>query len=183
MNMFLLLRKIGRGIYELTETTTFAFAIFIVAYVFLFQPMEVQGASSYPTLKQGEKMFVEKVTPKLFGYNRGDFVVPESPTNPNVDLVKRVIGLPGEEIMIKNCGVYVNGSLLAEPYINSSICTKGGPYLPEGKEVTIPKGSYFLMGDNRNNSLDSRVFGYVDKNKIVGRALFRFWPIARFGAI
>jgi signal peptidase I len=170
-------------IYDFLETTTVAFAIFIVAYLFLFQTMEVQGSSSYPTLETGERIIVDKFTPRLDEYQRNEFVIIQSPGDQNIDYIKRIVGLPGEQIKISQCRVFINNQVLNEPYLLPSVCTRGGQYLAEEKSLSIPTNYYFVMGDNRLHSSDSRDFGPIGKDKVVGKAAYRWWPPDRVGKL
>lgn len=169
--------------WSFVESTAFALGIFAVTYLFLVQPAAVVGASSYPTIKTGEKVFAEKVSYHLHNPERGDFVILESPRNPEVDFIKRIVGLPGERIMIQDGKVFINGQVLEEKYISSGTFTGPENYLSENQELLIPDGYYFVMGDNREHSSDSRDFGPVSKEKIVGKVAFRFWPTNRLGSV
>ncbi len=116
-------QKIVSFLLDTVETLAMSMAVFVVVYIFLFQPMEVQGASSYPTLKTGERMIVEKISSHFGDFKRGDFLIPQSPGNPDIDYIKRVVGLPGEKIKIQNCRIFINDKLLDESYLSDGICT------------------------------------------------------------
>lgn len=178
-----IIRRLLLFILETVESVTFALTFTVLGYLFLAQPMIVQGASSYPNLITGERIMIDKITPHWQDYQRGEFVIPESPANPDVTFIKRVIGLPGERIKISQCHIYINGMTLEEQYLDNDSCTTGGQWLAENQEIAIPDGYYFLMGDNREHSSDSRDFGPMAKGKIVGRAWLRFWPPDRFGLL
>lgn len=169
-----MLRSIFKSLFDVIETFVFAFGFFLIGYLFLFQTVEVVGASSYPTISTGERIFVEKVSVRFGELYRGNFVIPEAPNNPEVSFIKRIVGLPGEKIDFKNCAVFINNQILPEPYLRPGVCTRGDP-------VNIPSDSYFLMGDNREYSSDSRNFGPFPRSKIIGRAIFRFWPPNKVG--
>lgn len=168
-------RRSFKFLWDLVESATFALAIFVVAYLFLFRPSVVQGYSSYPTIKPDEKVIAERVSYHFQNPQRGDFVILESPNNPEVDFIKRIVGLPRETIRINYGKVFINGDVLDEPYISSG--TFGD------REILIPENYYFVMGDNRGHSSDSRDFGPIPRNTIVGKVILRFWPPERFGPL
>jgi len=148
-----------------------AAVIFLIFQLF-FQSYHITGDSMLNTLNNGERVLVLKTskTPQ-----RGDVIIFKVPGNQNETYVKRVIGLPGETVQIINGIVYINSSALDEPYVN------GTPY-GNNATVTVPEGSYFVMGDNRNSSDDSRRFGSIESNSIIGKVLFAIWPIGSWGS-
>ena len=170
-------------IWDFLESITFALGIFVVVYLFLFRPSVVFGMSSYPTIKPEEKVISEKISYYLHALNRGDFVILQSPKNSEVDFIKRIVGLSGEKLRISNGKVFINGGLLDESYLYEGTFTAPESYLAENSETLIPDGHFFVMGDNREHSSDSREFGPVSQDNIVGRVLYRFWPIDRIGTI
>ncbi len=133
-------------------------------------------------------LLTDKISYKTKDPKRGDVVVFKAPpseacSEDECEYIKRVIGLPGETIMIKNDTVYINGNLLEEEYLPSEFTTRPGSYLSLEKTVSIPVGEYVLFGDNRSHSRDSREFGLVPESDIVGRALWVYWPLEFFGKI
>ena len=176
-----LFNNIKSGIWEIIESLTFSLAIFSVVYLFLFMPMEVHGASSEPTLQEGDRFIIDKISYRFDTPSRGDFVVIQSPQNPDVDFIKRIIGLPGEIISLQAGSVFINRNQLIEAYLPARVVTTPGSCLPEGKNLLIPAGYYFVMGDNRSHSSDSRSFCSIEGSKIIGRAVFRWWPPGRVG--
>lgn len=178
-----LTKKIFNIFWEFVESAVFALAIFVVAYLFFFQPSKVFGSSSYPTLKTGEMLFVEKVSYRLSLPQRGDFVVLKSPLNPDVEFIKRIVGLPTDSIRLDNCHVHINSEILDESYLQSGTCTGPESFLKNNQDFIIPTDSYFVMGDNRSGSSDSRDFGPILLDKIIGKAVFRIWPLDRAGII
>jgi signal peptidase I len=114
---------------------------------------------------------------------RGDVIVFHSPQDEKVDFIKRIIAIPGDTVMVKGGYVYLNGSMLDEKYINDPGQVTQGKFLREGQEVEVPSDSYIAMGDNRLHSSDSREWGFVTPQEIVGRAFFRYWPIPVFGVV
>lgn len=178
-----ILKGILHGIWEIIESTTVALALTMVVYLFLFQPGQVYGTSSYPTWKDGERFITDKITYHFVPPERGDFVVLQSPSDPDIEFIKRIIGLPGERVKISGGQVFINGSVLHEPYLDPGTSTGPESFLSEGQVISLKPGYYFLMGDNRLHSSDSRDFGPIPESSIIGRVVFRFWPPDRFGPI
>ncbi|BAL80737.1 signal peptidase I [Caldisericum exile] len=149
-----------------------AFLISFVLRAYVIQPFRVQMTSMVATLEPNDLVLVEKITYRFSKPHRGDVVVFIPPNNPKDKYIKRVIGLPGETIYIKNDTVYIDGKPLKEPYLNSPMA--------DMEPVKVPDGSVFVMGDNRSVSLDSRVFGPIKISSIIGRAILIYWPINHF---
>jgi signal peptidase I len=150
---------------------------------FVIQPYFIPSASMEPTLMVGDKVLVNKLSYDLHPIHRGDVIVFKKPPDDNTpgikDLIKRVIGLPGETIAGRNGQIYINGKLLNEPWlpkVDRDTTSTFGP-------VQIPAGQYFVMGDNRADSSDSRVFGPITKSLVVGRAFIKVWPPSRIGTL
>ncbi len=138
----------------------------------------------HPTFKDKEYLLTEKVSYRFNEPKRGDIVVFKAPPDDKEEFIKRIIGLPGDQVMVKGGKVYVNGKILGESsYLASDIVTIAGEYLAEGNPVTVKENEYILMGDNRPHSFDSRNFGPIRKTKIVGRAWFRYWPISEVSVV
>lgn len=151
---------------ELADVVVAAFfIIFFVAQSFI-----VDGHSMEPTLHNRERLIAEKIYYYFAGPRRGDIVVIKDPVEHNRYWVKRIIGLPGDEIEIKNGVIYLNGSKLAENYVAEPI------KIPKEATYNVPSGHVFVMGDNRNNSNDSRFVGPVSINDIMGHAILMYWP-------
>ncbi|MDB5084887.1 MAG: signal peptidase [Bacilli bacterium] len=140
---------------------------------FLFQLFMVDGHSMDPTLQNGERAIVDKLIYEMRAPRYGEIVIFKYPVNPTQDFIKRVIGLPGDTIEVRDHVVYRNGQPLNEPYINAPVA---GQYPP----TQVPAGTIFCMGDNRNYSDDSRTFGPVPLKNVVGRADVIVWPFDRF---
>ncbi|MEX0621716.1 MAG: signal peptidase I [Candidatus Woykebacteria bacterium] len=173
---------------DIIETVVVAAAIFVVVYLFLLQPHQVKGASMEPTFHDSEYILTDKVSYRFSQPQRGDVVIFKAPTNPDVDFIKRIVALPGERLEIKNSTIIIyndenpRGFTLSEPYeIMEPIV--GGSYLREGKIIEIPENSYFVFGDNRTHSFDSREWGPLTKDKIIGKAWIRYWPITKISII
>lgn len=154
-----------------------ALLVAFVVRTFVIAHFVVEGESMYPTLDSGDRVFVNKLSYRLHDPNRGDVVVLHQITGASErDLIKRVIGLPGETVEIRNCNVLIDGRVLNEPYLDPSVVTPsdcGGDYELEG---TVPENHVFVMGDNRGGSQDSRVLGPISEDDLVGRAFVVFWP-------
>ena len=155
-------------------------AAFLVK-TFVLQTFFIPSASMEPTLDVGDRVFVNKLAYSFHSVHRGDLVVFTLPPGESAgvgvdDLIKRVVGLPGETIEARDGRVFIDGRPLPEPYLPRDVSPVAG--LPLAKQV-IPAGHYFLMGDNRGNSSDSRRFGPISGDLIVGRAFVRIWPFSR----
>jgi signal peptidase I len=145
---------------------------FITAFVirtYVIQPYRIEMTSMVSTLHPNDLVLVDKISYKLHPPRRGDVVILIPPTDKKSKYIKRVIGLPGETVAIKNDKVYINGKPLNEPYMHS-------PMVQDYPETKIPEGYVFVMGDNRSVSLDSRYFGPVPIKNIVGKAVCVYWP-------
>jgi len=146
--------------------------------LFLYQPVRVEGTSMLPELADHDRLFINKFAYHFSDIQRGDVVVFYYPRNPQKSYIKRVIALPGETLVIDSGRVYINGRLLTEPYLSQT-------YRDERSTgaIRIPAGEYYLMGDHRNISSDSRDFGPVSRDLIYGKAEFIYWPMRELGAV
>jgi signal peptidase I len=182
---------------EIVETGLLALLVFLAVRA-SFQNFKVDGLSMYPTLEDGQYLIVNKLeyaqvdTDRLAkfipfveangdkdifgGPNRGDIIVLKDPADPQTDLIKRIIGMPGETMQIVDGKVYINGYYLEEPYIEQT-------WHDNMEATTIPEGTYFVMGDNRSNSKDSRnsQIGVIPRDYIIGKAMLSYWPREQFG--
>lgn len=162
-------------IVDATEILIISAAVIALAWVFLVEPLEVSGDSMAPTLHNKEQIVVEKVSMNFSELKHGDIVVFNSPENENMLVIKRLIGLPGDTVTIREGHVYLNNTQLDEPYLDSEITTKGKE-IEEAQLVKVPSDAYFVLGDNRDNSMDSRDFGLVKMDKLVGKAVLVYYP-------
>ncbi|MHB8807941.1 MAG: signal peptidase I [Anaerolineaceae bacterium] len=161
-------KQIPSVLLEVFQTILMAAALYFVVDV-VIDRVEVFNISMEPTVVQGEVIFVNKLAYRLGEVDRGDIVTFHYPDDPEVDYIKRVIGLPGDEVKISDENVFVNGIEIDEPYLNNST-------LDEGTWI-VPESMYFVMGDNRQNSIDSRAWGFVPEKNLIGKALAVYWPI------
>ena len=163
-------------------TTVAVFVIMSLLNIFVFNISTVKGQSMQPTLWEGEKLFINKISLSFANPKRGDIIVLHDPStgeDRKEYLVKRVIGIPGDTVEVRNHELYVNGKKKAEPYIDTDIQDS------DFASITIAEDSFFVMGDNRHAgaSKDSRYFGYVTKDRIVGRAAFIWWPFSKLNSL
>jgi signal peptidase I len=161
----------------------FSVLIAVVLIVFIYQPVKVEGTSMTPTLQNDERIFINKFTYRfgLASIARGDTVVFWYPQDPTKSYIKRVIGVPGDRIRVDAGQVYVNGQLLDEDYVPP--INRDSVSWRDGEEQVVPKDRYFVLGDHRNSSSDSRTWGYVPREKIYGRAVFVYWPLDKMGRL
>jgi signal peptidase I len=167
-------REVRAWARDLLLALCFAFVII----VFLYQPVKVEGTSMAPMISDQERIFINKLVYHFEPISRGDVVVFWYPLDPAKSFIKRVVALPGERIEIRAGRVFVDGRQLVEPYILQKYLddTSFGP-------LRVPLGEYFVMGDHRDSSNDSRVFGPVPERYIYGKAVFAYWPMNHFGSI
>lgn len=166
------------------QTVILTALLYLVVNTFVAQPFEVEQRSMEPTLAAGDHVLIDKLSPRWSSYVRGDVIVfraPDPYDDQGTPYVKRIVGTPGDTIQIENGRIYVTaaGGLptrLDEPYLEGR-----EPTLPQGvegrREWTVPEGSYFVLGDNRTESVDSRTFGAIPVDRIVGRAWLRYLPL------
>jgi signal peptidase I len=150
----------------------------VVIIIFLYQPVKVEGTSMAPLISDQERIFINKLVYRFEAISRGDVVVFWYPNDRTKSFIKRVVGLPGETVEIRQGRVYVNEKLIEEPYILPAYLDSNsfGPF-------RIPLRQYFVMGDHRDSSNDSRMFGPVPAEYIYGKAVFAYWPMDHFGTL
>ena len=161
-----------------TRDLAVALGFALVIIIFLYQPVKVEGTSMAPLLSDQERIFINKFVYRFEPIERGDVVVFWYPLDRSKSFIKRVIGLPGDTIEIRDGHLYLNGSEMAEPYVPSS-------YLDASSYAsrTLGPDEYFVMGDHRDSSNDSRMFGPVPRQYIYGKAVFAYWPADHFGSL
>jgi signal peptidase I len=167
---------------EVVETVVLTVVIFLGVQTFVAQPFKVEGGSMESTLLDGQYVLVDKLTPHWAPYHRGDVVVLDPPASwsgsSGVPFIKRVIGLPGDEVALRDGIVYVNGTALTEAYIehDAGVAETTDPTPGGASTWLVPPGDLLVMGDHRQNSADSRTFGPVEISHVIGRAWLRYWP-------
>jgi signal peptidase I len=161
-----------------TRDLLIAIGLALVIIVFLYQPVKVEGTSMAPLLSDQERIFINKFVYRFEPISRGDVVVFWYPLDRSKSFIKRVIGLPGETVEIRQGALYVNGVPTPEPYVPPQY-----EDLSDFGPVRVPPDQYFVMGDHRISSNDSRVFGPVSSRYIYGRAVFAYWPVDHFGSL
>ena len=174
-----------KEIYEWIKSIALAIVIAIVIKTFLFNTTQVIGNSMHPTLHERDRLFTNKIIYTIGEPKRGDIVILEAPDDSDKDYIKRVVGLEGDTVEIKEGKVFVNGELFTETYIPKD--STMGKYIKTFGEVKlkVPEGQVFVLGDNRNKgaSKDSRYFGPIDIESIKGKASYRYFPFDGFGSL
>lgn len=167
-------KKTGLLIFEIVKVVLISLAIIIPIRLFLVQPFYVEGASMEPNFHDSEYLVINEISYRFQKPVRGEVVIFKSPADSRVYFIKRVIGLPGEKIELSEGRVYINGKELKEDYIAHFSSE-------DDAKVTLGPNEYYVLGDNRTNSHDSRRFGPIDKGRIIGKVWFRGWPLDRIG--
>jgi signal peptidase I len=167
-----------RILYSWIRDLFFSVIVSLFIILFVYQPVKVEGGSMEPGLEDQERIFINKLVYRLEAIGRGDIIVFRYPRDPRKNFIKRVIGLPGDRVRVTHGRVYLNGQLTQEPYVpdqyqDSRSCA----------EIVVPADSYFVMGDHRTMSNDSRDFGPVARDLIYGKAVFGYWPVERVGVL
>ncbi|WP_245574387.1 signal peptidase I [Desulfovirgula thermocuniculi] len=158
---------------ELIESVAVAILLAVVIRLFILAPFYIPSGSMEPTLRIGDRIIVSKISYLFTEPQRGDIVVFRYPLDPSRDFVKRLVGLPGETVSLRNGQLYINGKPVPEDYLPKDM--KFADFGP----VRVPAGYYFVLGDNRNNSDDSRVWGPLPRQNIIGKAVLVYWPPQR----
>jgi signal peptidase I len=176
-----LLVRLWQGLGENIQIVAIALILALLIRSFVAEPRFIPSDSMIPTLRVGDRLVIEKISYRLHSPITGDIVVFNPPEQlqgyaRDQAFIKRIIGLPGQTVKIQNGKVYLNGSPLTENYIAAPPEYQWGPNI-------VPSDRVFVMGDNRNNSNDSHVWGFLPQTNIIGRACFRFWPLDRIGQI
>ncbi|MBP7875523.1 signal peptidase I [Candidatus Woesebacteria bacterium] len=186
--MFAIWNFISSFVVDLIETAVIGISIFLVIYLFFVQPHQVSGQSMDPFLKDKDYVLTDKISYKTHPPARGDIVVFHAPDSANCpvgagcDYIKRVIAVPGETVEIREDGFYINGKHLVESYLGTEVQTLPGAFT-KNKVITLGAHEYFVSGDNRMHSSDSRAWGPIQPEMIVGRAFFRYWPVRSLGKL
>jgi signal peptidase I len=168
----------GRSFWLWGRDMLFSLAVSFFIITFLYQPVRVEGTSMMPRLGDQDRLFINKFVYHFESIHRGDVVVFHYPRDPQKSYIKRVIAMPGDELRIDDGRTYVNGRLLAEPYVPRKFHDSRSQ-----DAIVIPPDQYFVMGDHRSISSDSRDFGPVSRELIYGKAAFVYWPAEDMGVI
>lgn len=172
------MRKILVFIWEITKIVLVALLIVIPIRYFIFQPFLVKGQSMEPNFENGDYLIIDEISYRFREPQRGEVIVFKYPSNPSQRYIKRIIGLPGETVEIKNGLLIIDGEVLDERnYLHLFLHT------PENFQITLDKKEYFVLGDNRTSSFDSRRWGSLPEKNIIGRVFFRAWPLTAFAKI
>jgi signal peptidase I len=180
--------SIGSFVLDFIQSIVLALAVFVILYLFVAQPNEVKGSSMLPNFVDKEFLLTEKISYYFSDPKRGDVVIFKAPSTESCaadecEYIKRVIGIPGDKVMIKGGQVYLNGKLLDQTFLPNGVLTEQEEYMQEGVEITVPDGQYLCFGDNREHSRDGRAFGPINKDLIVGKAFFKYWPVSSIGLV
>ncbi len=173
-----IVKKIYLFLVDTIQSILIAASIFLVIYIFFFRPFQVTGESMFPNFQDKEYVLTNLIVLRFQNPKQGDVIVFKAPPAPDKDFIKRVIGLPGDTVMVKEGKVFVNGKQLDESkYLKTDVKTYGGSFLQDGQTITVPQGNYFVLGDNRPYSSDSREWGFVPQENIIGESFFSYWPL------
>lgn len=179
---------VGSFFLDIIETVVIALSIFLIIYLFVASPHQVNGQSMVPNFQSGDYVLSDKLSYRIGSPKRGDVIVFHAPEEANCpkgtgcDFIKRILGLPGETISVHDNHIFVNDKMVDEPYIPADFETLPGP-ATRGKSITLATNQFFVCGDNRPYSSDSRFWGPITKDEIVGKAFFRYWPPQSAGSI
>jgi signal peptidase I len=168
----------GRSFWLWGRDMLFSLAVSFFIITFLYQPVRVEGTSMMPRLEDQDRLFINKFVYHFADIHRGDVVVFHYPRDPRKSYIKRIIAVPGDKLLIDDGRTYINGKLLLEPYVPRKFHDSRSQ-----DEMVIQAGEYFVMGDHRSISSDSRDFGAVSRDLIYGKAAFVYWPAEDMGVI
>ena len=176
--------SLSSRIIEFIQTLVLFAAIGTAIYLFIAQPHKVSGLSMFPTMHSGDFIITNKIGYRLDEPKKGQIIVFKNPRDESQDFIKRIIGLPKDSVKVQSGHVYVNNILLNESeYLDSAVTTSPGAFLKENESVSIPDDHYIVMGDNRPASSDSREWGLVAGEEIIGEAFFRYYPLGSIGLV
>lgn len=169
--------------WEILKIVIISLAIIIPIRYFLIQPFFVRGASMDPNFLDGDYLIIDEISYRFNKPQRGEVVVFRYPLDPSQFFIKRIVGLPGETVKIEDGKIIIYNQYLDEEFILDESTYLGDPYTPGNLEISLEANEYFVLGDNRDASSDSRKWGGVDRHYITGRAWIRAWPFSRVGVV
>ena len=180
--------SLGSFILEFVQSIVLALSVFVLLYLFVVQPNEVNGNSMVPNFQNRERILTDKLSYQFGEPKRGDVVVFKAPASEpcsenECEYIKRIIGIPGDRVMVSGGQVYLNGELLKQDFLPADFVTEPGSFCQEGVEMEVPEGNYLVFGDNRSHSRDGREFGPIPRKLILGKVFFRYWPLKTIGLI
>jgi len=188
--MLVILKSFSTLVLDFIETIVIGLSLFLVVYLFLLQPHQVNGKSMYPNFESGDYLLTDKVSYRVGTPQRGDVVVFHAPPAANCpegtgcDFIKRVIGLPGETVRVNDSTIFINNQPVDESqYLAETVVTDAGNFTANNRTISLGPDEYFVSGDNRPHSSDSRAWGPISSESIVGRAFLRYWPTSIFGLL
>jgi signal peptidase I len=181
-------KKLGSFFLDTIQTVVLALSIFVIVYLFLLQPHQVKGNSMHPNFQNNEFLLTDKISYRFGEPQRGDVIVFKAPSSEpcaadECEYIKRIIALPNERVKIENNQIFIDGRRLIENYLDESLKTSPGDIFQGGGEIIIPPDTYLVLGDNRPYSRDGREFGFIEREAILGKAWFRYWPFTQIGLI
>jgi len=180
--------SLGSFILEFVQSIVLALSVFVLLYLFVAQPNQVQGSSMVPNFIDKEYLLTDKLTYQFSTPKRGDVVVFKAPATEacsenECEYIKRIVGIPGDTVMVSGGQVYLNGQMLNQFFLPEDYITDPGAFCQEGVTITVPEDQYLVFGDNRSHSRDGREFGPIKKDLILGKAFFKYWPIKAAGLV
>lgn len=175
--------NLGGYFVEFIETIVIFGAIFAAVYLFVAQFHKVSGNSMVPTFHNGDFLITEKISYRFRNPKRGEIIILKNPRDESQDFIKRIIAVPGDTLRISSSAVYVNGEAVKENYLPAGTPVRAGAFVTENSLIKAGDNQYFVFGDNREHSSDSREWGPVTKEEIVGRAFFRYFPFTSIGLL
>lgn len=179
---------VGMVILDFVQSIVLALSVFVLLYLFVAQPNQVKGTSMLPNFQDQEYLLTDKLTYEFSSPQRGDVIVFRAPPSEpcaedECEYIKRIIGLPGDKVRVEGGKVYLNEKMLNEPYLALGTVVDQGSFNREGVDEVVPSGQYLAFGDNRQHSRDGREFGPINKDAIVGKAFFVYWPVSQIGLV
>ncbi len=174
---------VGGHIIDFVQTLVVFGAIFAIIYLFISQPHRVSGNSMLPYIQNNNYILTDKLSYRFGEPKVGDIIVLKNPRNESEDFIKRIMAVPGDRLKVEGGRVYLNGEVLNENYLPVDRVTSSRSFFQEGKEIEAEPNQYFVFGDNRDHSSDSRDWGAVTRQEIKGKVFFRYFPLDKFGVI